>query len=338
MATGTRRKLSITAETQAQLQLWSRQRGAPHALVQRVRIVLDAAAGEACIRIAERHGVTPQTVSKWVRRFDEFGLESLRDAPRSGGPKQIDSAAIEHVMLAALREAPPNGMYWTTRSLARHLGMSQSAVSRIWRRNGILPRRQSALMPSADETLSGRVSEIAGVYISGGTRVLALVASVARQGGASGAGPVPAHRSFIEQLDGLISASDRLTPNIPGRARQTGVRSLLTFLRGLDSRVSAEYEIHLLLASAGVERKHSIALWLMRHPRFRLRALSGPVAWRMELRHWSMLIAERHGASAVTQLQHLLQALQRHDFSSRQAASVFSWIRPSLAHRLRGGV
>jgi transposase len=55
----------------ARLQLWSRQRGAPHALVQRVRIVLDAAAGEPCTRIAERHGVTVQTVSKWVRRFAE---------------------------------------------------------------------------------------------------------------------------------------------------------------------------------------------------------------------------------------------------------------------------
>jgi hypothetical protein len=200
-------------------------------------------------------------------------------------------------MLTALREAPPNGMYWTTRSLARHLGMSQSAISRIWRRNGILPRRQSALMPSADETLSSRVSEIAGVYISGGARVLALAASMAGQGGASAPDAMSAHRHLIEQLDALVSASDRLTPNMPGRARQTGVRSLLTFLRGLDSRVPAEYEVHLLLASAGVERKHSIALWLMRHPRFRLRALSGSVAWRMELRHWPLLIAERHGAS-----------------------------------------
>jgi hypothetical protein len=41
---------------------------------------------------------------------------------------------VEKVITATLEQAPPGGdTHWSTRSMARSAGMSESAVSRIWR-------------------------------------------------------------------------------------------------------------------------------------------------------------------------------------------------------------
>jgi DNA-binding MurR/RpiR family transcriptional regulator len=49
---------------------------------------------------------------------------------------------VEAVITRTLESAPANATHWSTRSLAAELGLSQSAVSRIWRAFGLQPHRQ----------------------------------------------------------------------------------------------------------------------------------------------------------------------------------------------------
>ena len=59
---------------------------APHWEVVRAKIVLLAAEGTSNKEIARRLYTSPQTVSKWRKRFYEEGLGGLEDRPRSGRP------------------------------------------------------------------------------------------------------------------------------------------------------------------------------------------------------------------------------------------------------------
>jgi Winged helix-turn helix len=59
---------------------------APHWEVVRAKIVLLASEGTSNKEIAKRLYTSPQTVSKWRKRFHEEGLGGLEDRPRSGRP------------------------------------------------------------------------------------------------------------------------------------------------------------------------------------------------------------------------------------------------------------
>ncbi|WP_308218498.1 helix-turn-helix domain-containing protein, partial [Streptomyces hygroscopicus] len=91
-------------------------------------------------RVADDLGVSRETVRKWRARFAANRLESLADRPRSGSPRRITDEQVEALFARALGQAPPTGdSHWSTRSMAEAEGMSQSAVSRIWRAFGLKP-------------------------------------------------------------------------------------------------------------------------------------------------------------------------------------------------------
>ena len=91
--------------------------------------------------MAAEIGVSTDTVRKWRSRFTVHRLAGLADAPRPGAPRTITQEQVAQVIARALLEAPPGGRpYWSTRAMAAVTGLSQSAVSRIWRRAGLTPR------------------------------------------------------------------------------------------------------------------------------------------------------------------------------------------------------
>ena len=79
-------------------------------------------------------GVSRETVRKWRARFAAGRLAGLADEPRPGAPRKITDEQVEAVITATLEQASPKGdTHWSTRSMAEQAGMSQSAISRIWR-------------------------------------------------------------------------------------------------------------------------------------------------------------------------------------------------------------
>jgi transposase len=83
---------------------------------------------------------------KWRSRFLEGGLEGLADAPRPGAPRTITDEQVELVILKTLTErGPGQDTHWSTRSMADAAGMSQTAISRIWRAFGLKPHLTSAI-------------------------------------------------------------------------------------------------------------------------------------------------------------------------------------------------
>jgi len=114
------------------------------ALALRARIVLACAAGPPgppVSRVAAELGLSRDTVRKWRSRFLARRLAGLRDAPRPGAPRTITDQQVARVITRALLEEPPPGRpRWTTRLMAAETGLSQSAVSRIWRQAGLSGR------------------------------------------------------------------------------------------------------------------------------------------------------------------------------------------------------
>ena len=128
-----RTELVLNRSERQQLQAWASGRKISKSLALRSRIVLACASGATNNSVAHSIPVTAQTVSKWRARFVAMRLDGLLDAPRSGKPRTIEDAQVEAVITRTLESTPKDATHWSTRMMAREMGMSQSAISRIWR-------------------------------------------------------------------------------------------------------------------------------------------------------------------------------------------------------------
>src|SRR2546425_11101195 len=153
-------------EERETLERGARRPKSAQALALRCRIVLAAAAGETNLGIAARLGCNPSTVGEWRRRFAERRLDGLHDEPRPGKPRTISDRDVERVLVKTLEETPLDATHWSTRSLAKATGMSQSAVSRIWRAFGLKPHLSESFKLSPDPQFIDKVRDIVGLYLN----------------------------------------------------------------------------------------------------------------------------------------------------------------------------
>ena len=150
----------------ATLVRWARRPKSAQALALRCRIVLAAAEGGTDVAIAQRLGINRGTVGKWRRRFIDQRLDGLHDEPRPGAPRTVTDDDVERVIVKTLEETPADATHWSTRSMAQATGMSQSAVSRIWRAFGLKPHQTESFKLSPDPQFIDKVRDIVGLYMN----------------------------------------------------------------------------------------------------------------------------------------------------------------------------
>ena len=166
--------LSLTVEERETLERWARRPKSAQALAQRSRIVLECAAGKPNTAVAQKLGLTHQTVGKWRQRFLERRLGGLLDEPRPGAPRQVGDAHIEQVVRLTLESTPADATHWSTRAMAKRRGLSQTMVGRIWRAFGLQPHRVEGFKLSKDPLFIEKVRDIVGLYLDPPDRALVL--------------------------------------------------------------------------------------------------------------------------------------------------------------------
>ncbi|MGW1680909.1 IS630 family transposase, partial [Saccharopolyspora sp. NPDC002376] len=153
---------------------WSRLRKTSQALAARSRIVLRCAEGGTIGQVVAELGVSRDMVSKWRSRFAKARLEGLSDEPRPGRPRVIGDEAVEAVIAKTLEEKPDSDTHWSTRSMAEATGMSQSAISRIWRAFGLKPHAVESWKLSTDPQFVDKVRDVVGLYMAPPENALVL--------------------------------------------------------------------------------------------------------------------------------------------------------------------
>jgi transposase len=177
--------LVLTGDERRVLLGWARRRKTAQALSARSRIVLRCAEGGTIGEVAAELGVSRDMVSKWRARFLSGRLEGLSDEPRPGRPRTISDEQVERVIARTLEEAPSAGdTHWSTRSMAAAMGMSQSAVSRIWRAFGLKPHLVETWKLSTDPQFVDKVRDIVGLYLDPPDGALVLAVDESGRAGA----------------------------------------------------------------------------------------------------------------------------------------------------------
>jgi transposase len=156
--------VEVPAGDRAELESWLRAPSLRAGLAQRARIVLLAADGVGTGEIVHRVGVSKPSVIRWKRRYTEQGLAGLDDRPKTGRPVRIDPMRIVRATL----EPPPARLgvtHWSSRLLARHLGVSDFTVSTTWKKWGLQPWRSGTFKFSTDPELEAKIRDVVGLYL-----------------------------------------------------------------------------------------------------------------------------------------------------------------------------
>jgi transposase len=291
-------ELVLSDVERAQLQAWARRPKSAQALAQRSRIVLAAADGGSNTEVAAQLGISRAMVGKWRNRFAVDRLDGLLDEPRPGRPRTVTDEQVEAVITATLETTPKDATHWSTRSLAAQLGLSQSAVSRIWRAFGLQPHRQQAWKLSRDPLFVDKVRDVVGLYLDPPERAVVLCVDEKSQIQAlDRTAPIfpmmpgtPARASHDYKRAGtssLYAALDLATGKVIGslHARHRAIE-FKKFLTTIDRAVPAEFAVHVVLDNASTHKTPAVKRWLAAHPRFQLHFTPTSASWLNLVERW----------------------------------------------------
>ena len=304
---GARPKAQIVLnEAERELLLaWTRRRKTAQALAMRSQVVLACADGIENKVVAARLRVTPQTVSKWRNRFAEQRLDGLLDAPRAGAPRTIDDATVDAVIARTLESVPKNATHWSTRSMAREMGMSQTAVTRIWRAFGLQPHRQETFKLSTDPQFVDKVRDIVGLYLSPPTHAVVLCVDEKSQIQAlDRTQPVlPMGLGYVEGVTHdyvrhgtttLFAALDIASGQVLTRCKpRHRHQEFLGFLNHIDANVPPDLDIHLVVDNYATHKHEKVRRWLAARPRYHLHYTPTYSSWLNQVEIWFNIITQR---------------------------------------------
>ena len=333
--------LELAEAERAELQRLLRRRGVGQALAQRLRVVLTCAEpGATNLGVAKALGVSRQTVATWRRRFAEHRLEGLVDAPRSGAPRTIGDEAVERLVALTLEEAPRNATHWSTRAMARRVGMSQTAVSRIWRAFGLRPHRAETFKLSSDPAFVEKVRDIVGLYLAPPERALVLCVDEKPQlQAAQGTAPAfparpgqPERRTHDYRRHGtldLFAALDVRAGTVIGACeRRHRSIEFRTFLDRVERAVPADLEVHLVLDNLKTHKTRLIHDWLLKRPRFHLHFTPTSASWLNLVECWFALLSRRRlERGAFTSTGELEAAIHAYIAETNADPKPFVWTK-----------
>ena len=131
------------------------------------QIVLLSTEGRLNKDIAVELATAQKTVARWRNRFVRQRLAGLeKDAPRPGRTAKARDAVARKIVAATTQERPPAATHWSTRSLAKHLGVSPSMVQRVWKANQLQPHRVKTFKLSNDKHFAEKLVDVVGLYLS----------------------------------------------------------------------------------------------------------------------------------------------------------------------------
>lgn len=307
--------LTLTAEERDTLERWARRRTTAQAIALRARIVLASAAGKTNTAIARETRVKKQTVGKWRGRFLAKRLDGLLDEPRPGAPRKITDADVERVVTLTLESRPRDATHWSTRSMAAKAGLSQTAISRIWRAFSLPPHRSETFKLSKDPLFVEKVRDIVGLYLDPPDKALVLCVDEKSQIQALDRTQplLPMRPGQVERrthdyvrhgTTSLFAALEVKSGKIIGQChRRHRAIEFRTFLDRIDADVPSDFDVHLILDNYGTHKAPLIRRWLARHPRFHLHFTPTSASWMNLVERWFATLTEkqiRRGAHRST--------------------------------------
>ena len=329
--------LSCSEEVMAELERLSRSRSGEVRLAERARIVIACLQGRRNDEVAREIGVRPNTVGQWRRRFAAHGIAGLRDEPRSGKPAKY-GVALRDRILTQLELPPPAGMAsWDGGSLALALGVSDHAVWRVLRKQGIQLQRHRSWCVSTDPEFAAKAADVIGLYLNPPQNALVLsvdekpaIQALERTRGyvQTSSGKIVQGMKSTYKRHGtvnLFAALEVATGAIRGKTTQTKKRAdFQAFMDEVIEDQPAGRQIHVILDNLSTHKKNDD--WLAAHPNVTFHFTPTSASWLNQVEIWFGIFQRKTlNSASFGSIEQLTTAI--HDFTAAYNvnAAPFVW-------------
>lgn len=306
-------------------------------MAERARIVLACLRGSRNDEVAREIGVRPNTVGVWRRRFAERGIAGLRDEPRSGKPAKY-GPELRNRILQQLESPPPAGMAsWDGGTLAQALDVSDDAVWRVLRKEGIQLRRHRSWCVSTDPEFAAKAADVIGLYLNPPENALVLsvdekpsIQALERARGyvQTSSGKIVQGLKSTYQRHGtvnLFAALEVATGVIRSKTTQTKKRAdFQAFIEEVIADQPVDRQIHVILDNLNTHKKNEE--WLSRHPNVTFHFTPTSASWLNQVEIWFGIFQRKTlNNASFGSVEQLTQAI--HDFTAayNENAIPFVW-------------
>jgi transposase len=330
-------QIHCSPEVMSELTQLSKSRTEEARFVQRAKIVLGCLVGKRNDEVASELGVQASTIGMWRRRFAAHGLTGLRDRPRPGKPRTYPPELRPRI-LRQLEMPPPRGLAsWDGTSLAHALGVSDDAVWRVLRKEGIQLRRHRSWCVSTDPQFAAKAADIIGLYLNPPDRALVLcvdekpsIQALQRATGyvQTSSGKIVRGLKSSYKRHGtinLFAALNVATGVIQSKTTATKKRlDFRAFLEEVVAEVPAEREVHVILDNYSTHKKNHD--WLAQHPHVHFHFTPTSASWLNQVEIWFGIFTRKalRGASFHSTEQ-LVQAIEAFVAVHNETATPFVW-------------
>ncbi|TFG51028.1 MAG: IS630 family transposase, partial [Gemmatimonadales bacterium] len=320
-------------------------------VVLRSHICLLAADGVSNNAIAKRLGTSRPTVILWRTRFAKGGPAGIaEDAPHGMSSRRIDGETVKQIVDRTLHSRPPDATHWSTRTLAKEIGVSHVTVARVWEAHGLQPHRIKTFKLSKDPRFVEKLTDVVGLYLNPPEKALVLCVDEKSQ----------------------IQALDRTQPGLPikkGRCgtmthdyKRNGTTTLfvaleiaqgivvgqcyarhrhqefLKFLKRLDGEFPGQVKLHLVMDNYGTHKHPRVQGWLKHHPRFVSHFIPTSSSWLNLVERWfGELTGKRVRRGVFVSVEDLIAASEEYVAVWNQNPKPFVWTATveSIVEKLR---
>jgi transposase len=334
--------IELSEEERHFLDELSRRRNAPTYEVKRAKAILMMAEGLANTEIAERAGFCSATIGTLRKRFAQMRLEGLSDLPRSGPPRTIGDDRLQELVERTLHSKPTATTHWSTRKMAREMGISRDSVSRIWRAFGLKPHRAETFQISTDPYYVDKVRDVVGLYMSPPENALVLCVDEKSQiqalersqpvlplrpGKAEGHTP----EYFRHGTVSLFAALDVKQGKVFGKCyRRHRATEFLSFLKEIELHVAEEVaagkQVHLVLDNYCTHKSATVSRWLVKRPHWHLHFTPTHASWLNQVeRFFAKITADAIRRGNFPSLADLVSAIRSYLDSHNASPRPFTW-------------
>lgn len=332
--------LTLTDDERGALERWGRRPTTAQGLGARARIVLLCAQGLSNLEVADRTGASRIRVGRWRERFLRDRLDGLLDEPRPGAPRKVTDEDVERVITLTLETTPKDATHWSTRSMAARSGLTQSAISRIWRAFSLQPHRSETFKLSNDPLFVEKVRDIVGLYLDPPERALVLCVDEKSQIQAldrtqpllplrPGQVERRSHDYVRHGTTTLFAALDVKAGKVIGSChRRHRAIEFRRFLDRIDAEVPGDLDVHLILDNYTTHKTATVKRWLTRHPRYHLHFTPTYASWINLVERWFGLLTEKKIRRGVHRSVSALEAdLAEYLKVNNQNPKPFTWTK-----------
>ena len=345
-----RKPIVLSPQVREELMSLSRSRTLSHGLVRRANIILLSADGLSNRAIAQKVGLSAQSVATWRNRFLRQGLMGLYDERRSGRPRSVAAEDITALIRKTLTTKPTDGStHWTCRSIAAETKISKSEVQRIWSTLSIAPHRQKHFKLSNDPFFTEKVRDIVGLYLDPPDAAMVLCVDEKSQTQAlertqpllpMGLGYVEGvtHDYVRHGTTTLFAALDIASGEIMAQCkRRHRHQEFLQFLNHIDENVPEGLDVHLIIDNYCTHKHIRVKRWLSQRPRYHVHFTPTYSSWLNQVEIWFNIITQKAiRRGSFRSVKELIERIQSFTDNYNQRSKPFVWTatQESILHKI----